>query len=602
MNKSIVTFTRGTLAQATPLWQYDYGQVLEINGLELPTTYQVHFCNCSDTQTITVLGNADGVLIPDNLLQTGKTVIAYIYLHTGADDGETEYKITIPIRTRPAPSDIPPTPEQQSALDEAIAALNSAVDTVEDIADGIPDQINTALEEAKESGEFDGPPGPKGDAYVLTAADREEIAGIASDDVLVVSDEEPTGEPLPKIWIDDSSGETIAIPTMEDIGDLDDLVTTAKNNLVAAINEAAQSGGGGGTSDYSALTNKPQINGTTLSGNKSAEDLGLEPEAMIVTITQSGSTYSADKTYQQIREAATEGKRVIAYLNHRLFQLVSVTPSSNAAVFAVTWQGSVEYIIVDLLNAVSVQGSTIGNYSKPSGGIPKTDLASAVQTSLGKADTALQSVPSTYRTAAAQDAIDDAQDAAIAVKYTKPSGGIPKTDLAAAVQTSLSKADTALQTAPVTSVNGQTGAVSLSIPSTASEVGAVAANQGAANANKVLKVNSSGVVVPEDTRFVVTLTPTAADYSGTMDKTPAELAAAYDAGKRIIAYAPSFSFLCEMSLATIRSNNLYTFDFIALGELGGQDIMLRLLTSDTASTYGVKTYPLSIPSASGVSF
>ena len=47
-----------------------------------------------------------------------------------------------------------------------------------------------------------------------------------------------------------------------------------------------------------------------------------------------------------------------------------------------------------------------GTYSKPSGGIPKSDLASAVQTSLGKADTALQSVPSTYRTAAAQDTID----------------------------------------------------------------------------------------------------------------------------------------------------------------------------------------------------
>ena len=35
--------------------------------------------------------------------------------------------------------------------------------------------------------------------------------------------------------------------------------------------------------------------------------------------------------------------------------------------------------------------ATKGTYSKPSGGIPKTDLASAVQTSLGKADTALQS-------------------------------------------------------------------------------------------------------------------------------------------------------------------------------------------------------------------
>ena len=41
-----------------------------------------------------------------------------------------------------------------------------------------------------------------------------------------------------------------------------------------------------------------------------------------------------------------------------------------------------------------------GTYSKPSGGIPKTDLASAVQTSLGKADTALQSVPSGYATEA----------------------------------------------------------------------------------------------------------------------------------------------------------------------------------------------------------
>lgn len=36
-------------------------------------------------------------------------------------------------------------------------------------------------------------------------------------------------------------------------------------------------------------------------------------------------------------------------------------------------------------------------YSKPSGGIPKTDLATAVQTSLGKADTALQSYTEQYK-------------------------------------------------------------------------------------------------------------------------------------------------------------------------------------------------------------
>jgi hypothetical protein len=43
--------------------------------------------------------------------------------------------------------------------------------------------------------------------------------------------------------------------------------------------------------------------------------------------------------------------------------------------------------------------------------------------------------------------------------YIKPGTGIPKTDLSTAVQTSLDKADTALQTAPVTSVVGQVGAV-----------------------------------------------------------------------------------------------------------------------------------------------
>ena len=48
---------------------------------------------------------------------------------------------------------------------------------------------------------------------------------------------------------------------------------------------------------------------------------------------------------------------------------------------------------IKTVNNTSLLGSgnvSVGTYSKPSGGIPKTDLESAVQTSLGKADTALQ--------------------------------------------------------------------------------------------------------------------------------------------------------------------------------------------------------------------
>lgn len=39
---------------------------------------------------------------------------------------------------------------------------------------------------------------------------------------------------------------------------------------------AGGSGGSGGTSDYTQLTNKPQINGTILVGNKTLSDLGIE--------------------------------------------------------------------------------------------------------------------------------------------------------------------------------------------------------------------------------------------------------------------------------------------------------------------------------------
>ena len=54
---------------------------------------------------------------------------------------------------------------------------------------------------------------------------------------------------------------------------------------------------------------------------------------------------------------------------------------------------------------------------------------------------------------------DYATTAQVNAKYSKPSGGIPKSDLAVSVQTSLDKADTALQSAPVTSVNGKIGDV-----------------------------------------------------------------------------------------------------------------------------------------------
>ena len=83
-------------------------------------------------------------------------------------------------------------------------------------------------------------------------------------------------------------------------------------------------------------------------------------------------------------------------------------------------------------------------YDKPGSGIPKSDLASGVQTSLGKADTAYQKpgtgIPSSDMTSAVQTSLGKADSA-----YQKPGTGIPKSDMASAVQTSLGKADSAYQ-------------------------------------------------------------------------------------------------------------------------------------------------------------
>lgn len=54
---------------------------------------------------------------------------------------------------------------------------------------------------------------------------------------------------------------------------------------------ADESGGGGGTSDYTDLTNKPQINGVTLSGNKTGAELGLVPTE--VTVSTDGAVTQA---------------------------------------------------------------------------------------------------------------------------------------------------------------------------------------------------------------------------------------------------------------------------------------------------------------------
>lgn len=64
------------------------------------------------------------------------------------------------------------------------------------------------------------------------------------------------------------------------------------------VNFFGNAGGDSGTTDYSELTNKPQINGVTLSGNKTAADLNLE--------TDLSDYYTKQQTDSKITEKVAE--------------------------------------------------------------------------------------------------------------------------------------------------------------------------------------------------------------------------------------------------------------------------------------------------------
>ncbi len=288
----------------------------------------------------------------------------------------------------------------------------------------------------------------------------------------------PIGVVLPGA---DPSGDTstsAALPVWAQIeamiGSLDDLTTEAKNNLVAAINEAAQTGSGsasiamrvdGGYIQYSTDNGKTWVNliaKSDLKGDKGAD--GKDGASITIsnisesaadggtnTVTfsdgsalkvKNGSKGSAGADGRDGADGHTPVKGTDYWTASDKAEVVAeaaaavdLTPYAkktevptktsqltNDSGFLTSHQDISGKQDKSTLEAdVAAKGFTknTGTYSKPSGGIPKGDLAAAVQTSLGKADTALQEHQSlaAYRTAAAQNMIDvGKQDKLIAGK------------------------------------------------------------------------------------------------------------------------------------------------------------------------------------------
>lgn len=125
-----------TMANAYGLWQWDYGQVLRIQGLHLPSMVEIHFSlqDTGGTSVMRVGITKDGVtdvVIPDSMLQNNGAasdydIFAFVYL-TDDTSGQTEYKIKLRVKSRPEP-EVPSGGEDPNIFHEVVQAVRKSAD------------------------------------------------------------------------------------------------------------------------------------------------------------------------------------------------------------------------------------------------------------------------------------------------------------------------------------------------------------------------------------------------------------------------------------------------------------------------------------------
>lgn len=135
-----VDFKGERIAQKYNLWQYDYNQILQISGLSLPATVEIHFSlteksGKAETRVATTENGITQVQIPNELLRNdGKSgnysIFAFIYV-VDEDSGNTEYEIILHVDSRPAPGEIAEDLDEPHPFDEAVNAVNAAAKRAE---------------------------------------------------------------------------------------------------------------------------------------------------------------------------------------------------------------------------------------------------------------------------------------------------------------------------------------------------------------------------------------------------------------------------------------------------------------------------------------
>ena len=130
-----ITFEPGATAAEIKedVWQYDFGQVLQISGLSLPPVVEVHYANKGKDIALPQTGVTEGGIttapIPNEILEEKGAFTAYIFV-TNGESGETCYTINGYVNKRPPVKGFN-TPEDQEILHAAVGAVNAAAERAE---------------------------------------------------------------------------------------------------------------------------------------------------------------------------------------------------------------------------------------------------------------------------------------------------------------------------------------------------------------------------------------------------------------------------------------------------------------------------------------
>lgn len=134
MKTVIAKFTGDNYANVYDVYQWDYGQVLRIEGLKLPNMVEIHFSlqeTSGEAKTrigVTKDGVTD-VVIPDSFLENegiGDNYKIFVWVYVAdKESGSTEYKITIHVKARAKP-EITHGRQDGEVFQEAVEAVQDA--------------------------------------------------------------------------------------------------------------------------------------------------------------------------------------------------------------------------------------------------------------------------------------------------------------------------------------------------------------------------------------------------------------------------------------------------------------------------------------------